>query len=140
VSAVQGRRTTTPGVAGPLTILIVDRSPMRRAMLKRVRQLSGVPIATIVEAAGRRGALDAPARGPVNALFVEVDPVEPDGIDLLRAVHDRDEWRHVVCVATGAGPARSTATQSPALPLRGTLEMPFTAPRIRELLSNVLGM
>ena len=68
-----------PGVAAPLTILIVDSSAMQRTMLKRVMQLSGIPIATILEASDRPEALDVLDKCPVDALFVSVDSAAVEG-------------------------------------------------------------
>ena len=124
-------------IPAPLTMLIVDRSPMLRAMLKRVLQISGVPIAAILDAADRTQALDQLTHVPIDALFVGVDPPEREGADLLRTVLLHGEWRHVVCIAMGAHPAAALASQEP-LPLRGTLEMPFTTNRVRELLSDLI--
>ena len=127
------------GIAAPLTMLIVDRSPMQRAMLKRVLQLSAVPIAAIVDTPHHADALAQLASAPVHALFVGVDPPGDHGLELLRVVVQRDEWRQVVCVATGAHPVAALAHQ-PSLPPHRTLETPFTVAGVREVLRELIGV
>jgi CheY-like chemotaxis protein len=126
------------GVAAPLTILIVDSSAMLRTMLKRVSQLSGIPIATILEASDRAGAFDVLAKCPVDALFVNVDASDGEGMELLRAVQARPEWSRIVRVATGMQSTIGVHGELAALRVRGTLETPFTPDRIRELLWDLI--
>jgi DNA-binding NarL/FixJ family response regulator len=125
-------------VPAPLTILIVDSSAMLRTMLKRVTQLSGIPIATILEASDRAEALDVLAKCPVDALFVNVDAIGGEGMELLRVVLAHREWSRVVRVATGAQSTVGVHDELAALRVRGVLETPFTPERIRELLWDLI--
>ncbi len=126
-----------PNVPGPLTILIVDGSAMLRTMLKRVTQLSGVPIATILEAAERFEALDVMRRCPVDAVFVNIDAENTQGVALLGEIAHRADWDHVIRVVTGTTNL-GRQHELDRLKVRGFLETPFRPERIRELLWGLI--
>src|SRR5262245_45575152 len=76
--------TTVSAAPKPLRVLLLDESAMLRTMLKRVLQLSGLPLDEVTETAKSDAALATLEDGPpVDAVFANVDPAQAEGHELL---------------------------------------------------------
>jgi len=132
-----------PSVAGrlqrPLNILIVDDSAMTRAMLKRVTQLSGVPIAQILEAGSAREALAVLECEPVDVLFTDIDMPEMSGADLLREVNSRAACDHILRIVISSDGSTARRAELGELKVRGSVEKPFRPEMVREVLGELIG-
>ncbi len=121
-----------------LNILIVDDSAMMRAMLKRVTQLSGIPIATTLEASNGKEALGVLEANPVDVLFTDINMPEMNGAELLKAVNDRPEWDHVLRVVVSTDGSTARRVELSALKVRCCVEKPFRPEVVRDVLSELI--
>ncbi len=139
----RGREVRTVRESGearrPLIVLIVDFSPMMRAMLKRVIQLSRVPIAEIFEAANGKEALAVLDSKPVDALFTTLSMPEMSGIELLHHVYERPEWDGMLRVAVGANVSTESRLELNQLKVERIVETPFRPEIVREILLERVG-
>ena len=129
----------TPGVQKPLNILIVDDSAMMRAMLKRVTQLSGVPIAQILEASNGREALAVLEAHPVDVLFTDINMPEMNGVELLRQVNQRPDWQAILRVVVSTDGSTARRVELSSLKVRCCVEKPFRPEMVRDVLSELIG-
>lgn len=127
------------GAPGPLNILIVDDSAMMRAMLKRVTQLSGVPIAQILEAGNGKEALAVLESQPVDVLFTDINMPEMNGAELLRHVNERPEWDRILRVVVSTDGSTARRVELSALKVRCCVEKPFRPEIVRDVLCELIG-
>jgi two-component system chemotaxis response regulator CheY len=122
----------------PLTVLIVDESAMLRAMLKRVIQISGVPLERVFEATTAAGGLGVLEMHPVDVVFANIDASQQQGHLLLRGIAARPEWRTVLRVGTST---RATGPPDAGLALLGVevqVGTPFRPEMLREAIAPLL--
>ena len=113
------------GPQKPLNILIVDDSAMMRAMLKRVTQLSGGPIAQILEAGNGLEALAVMSAHPVDVLFTDINMPEMNGVELLRQINERPDWKAVLRVVVSTDHSTARRVELRSLKVRCCVEKPF---------------
>jgi two-component system chemotaxis response regulator CheY len=121
----------------PLTILIVDDSAMMRAMLKRVTQLSGVPIAEIFEAGNGKEALAVLDAHRIDVLFTDINMPEMGGAELLRHVNERPDWSHILRVVISTDGSTARRIELSALMVRCYVEKPFRPEVVRDVLCQL---
>jgi len=126
-------------VQRPLNILIVDDSAMVRAMLKRVIQLSAVPIALILEASDGKKALDILESQPIDAIFTGMNMPEMNGRELLREIDGRSAWNHILRVVISPDGSAAWRIKLGALNVRYSVEKPFRPEMVRDILLEFTG-
>jgi two-component system chemotaxis response regulator CheY len=91
----------------PLNILIVDDSATMRQFVRRAVQLSGVPVAEVLEAANGREALALLDANEIDALFIDLNMPVMSGPELLRELQRQGRTMPVrVVVSTDGSEAR----------------------------------
>ena len=123
----------------PLTILIVDDSQMMRAMLKRVTNLSGVPIGRTLEAGNGREALAVLESEKVDVLFTDINMPEMNGAELLQAVNARPEWDRLMRIVVSTDGSTARRVELSALKVRTCIEKPFRPEVVRDVLCELVG-
>jgi two-component system chemotaxis response regulator CheY len=123
--------------AQAINILVVDDSAMMRMMIKRVARLCEVPVGTIFEAGHGVEALHVLETQRVDAVFTDINMPVMSGIELLREMAARPEWRHVtrVIVSTDGTSARHDEVRD--LQVRCYVEKPFRPEVMRDVLTEV---
>lgn len=121
-----------------MRVLIVDDSPVMRAFIRRVVELSGLEVAAFFQAGDGGEALQLLAREPVDVILTDINMPGMDGgqfVDCLR----RDRLLTaipVVVVSTDATSERME--QMLALGARGYVTKPFSPEALRAELDRVL--
>src|SRR5579872_464692 len=95
-------------------VLIVDDSPVMRAFVRRVVQLSGFDLADCFEASNGREALDLLRREWVDAILTDVNMPGMDGQEFLRRLSEDELLRSIpaIVISTDATPHRMAAMAS----------------------------
>jgi two-component system chemotaxis response regulator CheY len=126
--------TTGPGQGAP-NILIVDDSAMMRTMIKRVATVAGPSIGTVFEAADGREALAILERHSVQFVFTDLNMPVMTGIELLRAMQAREEWRDIVRVIISTDGSDSRRHEAEGLAVAVYVEKPFSPEVMRDVLT-----
>lgn len=125
----------TPG-AGP-NVLIVDDSAMMRKLIRRVTSVVGVPIGTIFEAGNGREALDILEHEDIKFVFTDINMPVMTGTELLRAMHERPEWQHIVRVIISTDGSEARREEVSGLDVKMYVEKPFRPEVMRDVLSDL---
>lgn len=121
----------------PLSLLIVDDSATMRAMLRRVVDLSGIPVRAIHEAANGRDAMAVLEREHVDALFTDINMPVMTGIDLLRRIAADGRWPGLLRVIISTDGSASRRAEADALDVRLYLEKPLRPEVMRDVLAAI---
>jgi len=120
-----------------ISILVVDDSAMMRTMIKRAAAATGLPIGQIYEAADGQQALAVLERHHVDALFTDINMPVMTGIELLRQVAGREQWRDMVRVIISTDGSEARRNEAGALDVRLYVEKPFRPEVMRDVLSEL---
>ncbi len=120
----------------PLVVLIVDESAMLRAMLKRVIQISGVPLERVFEVTTAAAGMAVLEAHPVDVVFASLDPSQRLGHKLLQAIVNRSQWPTLIRVATST--RGMPDDQLASLGVQGRLGTPYTPEAVREAMAPLL--
>jgi two-component system chemotaxis response regulator CheY len=116
----------------PLRVLLLDESALLRAMLKRVLQISGLPLDEVIEAAKSDAAFETLDRQPIDAVFANLDPAQAQGHDLLSRLPEHPRASLLIAVSTrGFGSSREELDR---LGVSGFVNAPFRPEDIRDVL------
>jgi two-component system chemotaxis response regulator CheY len=123
----------------PYNILIVDDSGTMRNVIKKVLKLSGFKVGECLEANNGKEALDLLEDHWVDLILSDVHMPVMDGLGLLRALRQKEEWNNVpvVLITTEANEAR--LNEAVLLGAKGYIRKPFTPDVIQSVLSKVMG-
>jgi two-component system chemotaxis response regulator CheY len=127
---------TQPSAQG-LTLLVVDDSAMMRAMIKRVAQLTDVPIAAVLEASNGIEALRLLEAHAVDVIFTDINMPEMTGTELLREVVKHPEWNHIVRVIVSTDGSQARREEVASLNAHAYVEKPFRPEVMRDVLAQV---
>lgn len=118
-------------------VLIVDDSAMMRTLIKRVTAMVDVPIGTIFEAANGREALDVLEHQPVDCVFTDINMPVMNGAELLKAMLERPEWRHIVRVIISTDGSSARRAEMADLNVKAYVEKPFRPEVMRDVLCDL---
>lgn len=121
-----------------LTLLIVDDSATMRAMLKRAVTLSGVSIASILEAGHGREALAALEETAVDAVFTDINMPEMNGVELLRRMAEQKRWDHVLRVIVSTDGSEVRRQQVSGLQVCQYVQKPIRPEAVCDVLSSLV--
>lgn len=133
MDAMTDRQGTRPNM------LIVDDSPMMRAMVKRVAVLAEVPFGQILEAGNGQEALDVLERAKVDVVFTDINMPMMNGVELLRAMSQRAEWNHVIRVVITTDGSDARRDEVRALSVSHYLQKPFQPEVMRDVFFSITG-
>jgi two-component system, chemotaxis family, chemotaxis protein CheY len=121
-----------------LTLLIVDDSTTMRAMVKRAVTLSGVSVATILEAGHGREALEVLEGAAVDAVFTDINMPEMNGIELLRRMAEQKRWDHVLRVIISTDGSDVRRQQVSGLQVCQYVQKPVRPEAVCDVLSSLV--
>lgn len=120
--------------------MIADDSPVMRAFVRRVIQISGFELSTCLEAANGQEALDLLQREWVDAILTDINVPEVDGEEFLHrlALHELLDSVPVIVISADATQNRISRVLS--LGARGYVTKPFLPEVLRAELEAALGV
>jgi len=123
-----------------LELLIVDDSPIARAVLEKALRLSHLPLGPLHQAADGAAALELLARTHVDLVFLDLAMPGTDGLEVLRRMRAEPATAAtpVIVVSANVEPARVPALN--ALGVAARLQKPFRPEVLRRLVQAVLGV
>ena len=128
----QGAATMTP-----LNVLIVDDSATMRALLYRVIGLADLPIGAIYQAPNGAEALKVLEAQSIQAVFTDVNMPVMNGMELLREMAQRPEWKDVLRIVISTDWSRLRREEARDLNVSLYVEKPFRPEVVRDVLSQI---
>jgi two-component system chemotaxis response regulator CheY len=122
-----------------LHILIVDDSPVIRAVIKRVVAMSGLNTEHVLEAGDGQQALDAMRRSPVDLVLSDINMPVMGGEELLRAMQADPKLSEIPVVVISTDARLDRIMTMISLGARGYVAKPFTPEALRAELVRALG-
>ena len=120
-----------------LNILVVDDSAMMRAMIKRVIEICDFRGAHVLFAGNGKEALQVLGEKPISAVFTDINMPEMNGVELLRQIRQRPEWRETICVIISTDGSDARKQEVSGLGVRAYLEKPFSPEVMRDVLAEL---
>jgi two-component system chemotaxis response regulator CheY len=121
----------------PLNVLIVDDSATMRALLYRVVGLADLPIGAIYQAPNGAEALKVLETHSIQAVFTDVNMPVMNGMELLREMAVRDEWKDILRVIISTDGSRLRREEARELKVSLYVEKPFRPEVVRDVLCQI---
>ena len=121
----------------PLNVLIVDDSATMRALLYRVVGLADLPIGAIYQAPNGAEALKVLENHSIQAVFTDVNMPVMNGMELLREMAARDEWKDILRVIISTDGSRLRREEARDLKVSLYVEKPFRPEVVRDVLCQI---
>jgi len=124
----------------PLTVLVVDDSPVMRKMVAHALSLTGLPVAEVREARDGQEALLSIASSPPDLVLCDVHMPTMDGTELLERLACGG-WTETVPIVMITSERSSKARERlESFGARAYLEKPFYPEALGRVLRSVLGL
>ena len=121
-----------------IDVLIVDDSPVMRAFVGRVLQLSGMPIKRRLEASNGREALDLLRNEHVDLILTDINMPGMDGEQFVRCLEQDQALRSIPVVVISTDGTENRVHRMLSLGARGYVTKPFLPETLRNELEQVL--
>ena len=121
----------------PLNVLIVDDSATMRALLYRVVGLADLPIGAIYQAPNGAEALKMLETHSIQAVFTDVNMPVMNGMELLREMAARDEWKDILRIIISTDGSRLRREEARELKVSLYVEKPFRPEVVRDVLCQI---
>ncbi|HZI81792.1 MAG TPA: response regulator [Vicinamibacterales bacterium] len=133
---MQTNKSETAGMT-PLNVLIVDDSATMRALLYRVVGLADLPIGAIYQAPNGAEALKVLENHNIQAVFTDVNMPVMNGMELLREMAARDEWKDILRIIISTDGSRLRREEARELKVSLYVEKPFRPEVVRDVLCQI---
>lgn len=133
---MQTNSSETAGMP-PLNVLIVDDSATMRALLYRVVGLADLPIGAIYQAPNGAEALKVLETHSIQAVFTDVNMPVMNGMELLREMAVRDEWKDILRVIISTDGSKLRREEARELKVSLYVEKPFRPEVVRDVLCQI---
>jgi two-component system chemotaxis response regulator CheY len=118
-------------------ILIVDDSPVMRAMLRKAIELSGQPAEQIFEASDGLDALDWLSQGSASIVFTDLHMPRVTGFELIEKMSQDPKLKSLPVVVVSSDVGTQHREQLRALGVRLVLRKPFRPEQIRAVIRSL---
>jgi len=121
-----------------LRVLIVDDSPVMRAFIRRVMQLSGLEVAAYLQAGDGAEALRLLAREHADVILTDINMPGMDGGQLVEHLRADPLLAQIPVVVVSTDATSERMQQMLAMGARGYVTKPFSPEVLRAELDRVL--
>jgi two-component system, chemotaxis family, chemotaxis protein CheY len=122
----------------PLSLLIVDDSPMMRSFIRRVLALSGLPEHEIAEAGDGEEALRVMQGQRVDVVLSDINMPKMSGSELIRTMREEPALRDIPVIVVSTDSTLQRIESMRAYGARGYLSKPFPPEALRAEIERVL--
>jgi len=130
-------QTTAVAETRPLNILIVDDSATMRMVIRRVVDLTEVPIGTIYEANNGLEAITILETCTVHAVFTDINMPVMNGHQLLLEIAQREKWNDILRIVISTDGSRLRQAEVKELNVNLYIQKPFRPEVVRNALSRI---
>lgn len=121
----------------PINILIVDDSTTMRTLIRRIVDLTEVPIGTVYEAGNGVEAIKILERSSVQAIFTDINMPVMSGSELLREVASRKSWNDILRIVVSTDGSKLRREEVREFNVSLYIEKPFRPEVVRDVLSQI---
>jgi|SRR5437762_671546 len=121
----------------PLNILIVDDSATMRMVIRRVVDLTEVPIGTVYEANNGLEAIKILETCTVHAVFTDINMPVMNGHELLFEIAQREHWNSILRIVISTDGSRLRQAEVKELNVNLYIQKPFRPEVVRNALSRI---
>jgi two-component system chemotaxis response regulator CheY len=118
-------------------VLIVDDSPVMRAFVRRVLNVSGLDVGAVFEAGDGQEALDLLDHEWVDVILTDINMPYMDGEEFVTKLSEREGSPPVIVVSTDSTEVRREHLR--ALGVQDYLAKPFPPEALRDAVERVIG-
>jgi len=120
-------------------VLIVDDSPAMRSFVRRVMELSGLPVGRCLEAGNGQEALDLLRQEWVDVVLTDLNMPTMDGEQFVRHMEQDEAFRSIPVVVVSTDHSDQRVQRLLTLGAKGYVTKPFLPETLREELERALG-
>jgi len=120
-------------------VLIVDDSPAMRSFVRRVLELSGIPVGQCVEAGDGKQALEILREQWVDVVLTDLNMPTMDGEQFVRQMEADESLRSIPVLVVSTDRTDQRVQQMMTLGAKGYVTKPFLPETLREELERALG-
>lgn len=120
-------------------VLIVDDSPAMRSFVRRVLELSGLPVGQCLEAGNGQEALELLGREWVDVVLTDLNMPTMDGEQFVRRLEQDAALRSIPVLVVSTDRTEQRVQQMLSLGAKGYVTKPFLPETLREELERALG-
>ena len=121
----------------PINILIVDDSATMRTMIRRVVNLTELPIGTVYEAPNGLEAIRVLETCSVQAVFTDINMPVMSGYELLDEISRRDSWKDIVRIVISTDGSQLRREEVRELNVNLYIRKPFRPEVVRDVLLRI---
>jgi len=120
-------------------LLIVDDSNSMRTVVKKIVGLTGLEVNQILEADNGRRALDVLGGSWVDAVILDINMPEMNGLELLKRMSEEPVMKNIPVVMMTTEASEAHMKTAFELGAKGFIRKPFVPEELRKTLLAVLG-
>lgn len=122
-----------------LNIMIVDDSPVMRVFLRKVVQLTGLPVGEYCEAGDGEAALQALRERWMDLVLTDINMPRMNGEEFVRQLESDELLRDIPVIVVSTDSSHGRIEHMLALGARGYISKPFLPETLRDEVEKVLG-
>ena len=123
-----------------LNILIVDDSPVMRAFIRRVVDLTGLDVGTYCEAGDGEEALKLLRERWMDLVLTDINMPRMNGEEFVRQLESDELLRTIPVIVVSTDSSHNRVRQMLALGAKGYVTKPFLPEVLRDEVEKVLGV
>lgn len=123
-----------------LNILIVDDSPVMRAFIRRVVDLTGLDVGTYCEAGDGEEALKLLRERWMDLVLTDINMPRMNGEEFVRQLESDELLRTIPVIVVSTDSSQNRVQQMLALGAKGYVTKPFLPEVLRDEVEKVLGV
>lgn len=121
-------------------VLIVDDSPIMRAVLRRTLEMCGHPTEDIYEAADGIEALKCLRGRDIAIALVDIHMPRMNGLELVRQMNVEPRLRSVIVAVVSTDAHRKDLMPFVALGVRARVRKPFSPEQVRDVFRSLVSL
>ncbi|MGC4115301.1 MAG: response regulator [Myxococcales bacterium] len=121
-------------------ILVVDDSPLARKIVRRVIEMSGLSVETLLEASNGREALETLERHWVDVVFTDINMPEMTGHDMIERMAASRLLSSIPVIVVSTERSEARMEYLMRLGVRAYLTKPLTPEALRDTVRSVLAL
>lgn len=122
-----------------INVLITDDSAVMRSMIKRVLNLTGLPLANVHTAKNGNECLQILNENWVDILFLDINMPGLDGLSVLRVLSQDEDLSRLPVIVISAESNRELTKDLPSKSVRAFVGKPFTPEELRKAVLKAAG-
>jgi two-component system chemotaxis response regulator CheY len=122
------------------SLMVVDDSPAMRAFIVRVIALTGLDVATCVEASNGQEALDLLRHNWIDMVLTDINMPVMNGDEFVRRMEEDEMLRTIPVLVVSTDGSEHRVQRMMSLGAKGYVKKPFSPELLRASMEQLLGV